>query len=271
MKKLIWCTDIHLNFLDEISNKIFLQNVLVKVQNGNAVVVTGDIAEAPSLVGFMTAWKKALEDQGSNLYFVCGNHDFYRGSIANVRDILGNGALKDCWLPSVGIAKLSDTVCLIGHDGWYDGGYDNWYKSKVDMMDYYVISELGPVLALERHEKFAKIQVLAQEAADHVYKTGTEALKTYEHVYIGTHIPPWREAAIHMGKPSDPDWMPHFSSKRMGEAISKLARENPTKKITVLCGHTHSEGLCTPEPNIECYTGIAKYHYPNVNKTFVVK
>jgi len=270
MKKLFWATDIHLNFLDEISYKVFLKGVATTLKSGNAIVITGDIAEAPSLIGFMTGWKKVLEAQGSELYFVCGNHDFYRGSIANVRDILSTGSLKDNWLPSKGIVKLSDTTALIGHDGWYDGGYASWHDSKLDMMDYYVIHEIGTVGAPSREEKFAKIQVLAQEAADYVYKTGTQALQTFDHIYVATHIPPFREAAVHMGKPSDDTWMPHFSSKRMGDSLLRLAQENPTKKITVLCGHTHSEGVCNPAPNLEVHTGYAKYHYPKINNSFTV-
>ena len=137
-------------------------------------------------------------------------------------------------------------------------------------MDYYIIQELGPVFAAFRHEKYAKIQVLAQEAADYIYKVGTEALQTYEHIYVGTHVPPFAEAAVHMGKPSDDNWMPHFSSKKMGDALLKLAQENPTKKITVLCGHTHSAGICNPAPNLEVHTGYAKYNEPRIGKSFTI-
>jgi methionine aminopeptidase len=65
--------------------------------------------------------------------------------------------------------------------------------------------------------------------------------------------------------------MPHFSSKRMGDAIRKLAQENPGKEIVVLCGHTHGEGVCHPEPGVVCYTGKAEYRYPRVGNSFLVK
>ena len=270
-KLLFWATDIHLNFLSPATNKIFLGTVLTKLKTGNVMVVTGDIAEAPSVCEFMEVWKDQIEAQGSELYFILGNHDFYRGSIEKVRNKLRTGVLSKNWLPSAGIIKLSETTALIGHDGFYDGGYDNWFKSKVDMNDYYSIQELGPNQCPVRQMKFDKLQELSQEAADFIYATGTEALKTYDTLYVGTHVPPFREAAVHMGKESDPDWMPHFSSKRMGDALRRLALENPTKQITVLCGHTHGEGLCHPESNLMCYTGKADYYHPRVANSFIVK
>lgn len=272
MKQLFWATDIHLNFLDESFNKIFLGIILAKVKTGNAIVVTGDIAEAPSIAPYMEWWKQAIEAQGSEFFFVCGNHDFYRGSIAKTREKLCAGPLGTNYLNNTGVVKLADNTALVGHDGWYDGEYDNWFTSKLDMMDYHIITELGSVFAATRHEKFIKIQKLAQEGADHVYAQGTLALKTYDNLFIATHVPPFREAAVHNGKESDPTWMPHFSSKKMGDAIRKLAKENPTKQITVLCGHTHGEGICYPEPNVVCYTGKAEYRYPQVDKnSWIVK
>lgn len=271
MPLLFHATDLHLNFLPGNYNKIFLAEVLDKVKPGNILVVTGDIAEGPTVAEHMLVWQNAFEAQGSKLYFVCGNHDYYRSSIESVRDRLKNCSLNSSWLPTVGIVKLSDNTALIGHDGWYDGQYDNWFTSKVDMTDYYIISELGPNQCPVRQMKYDKINELAQESADYIYSTGTEALKTYGTLYIATHIPPFREAAVHQGKPSDKDWMPHFSSKRMGDAIRKLAQENPGKEIVVLCGHTHGEGVCHPEPGVVCYTGKAEYRYPRVGNSFLVK
>lgn len=270
--QLFWATDIHLNFLSGDENLILLKGICKKIPAGDALVITGDIAEAPSVGIHMENWKKTLEAKGIKFYFVCGNHDFYHGSIKSVREELTE-VLPGNWLGSAGVVKLTETTSLIGHDGWYDGLYDNWFKSRVDMNDYYCITELGPVFCAKREEKFRKIQELAQEAGDHVYKHGVQAFAdpACEELYIATHVPPWREAAVHMGKPSDPDWMPHFSSKRMGDAILDLAKKYPDKKITVLCGHTHSQGVCNPASNVVCYTGYAKYHYPNLGKTFIIK
>jgi len=269
-KTLFWASDIHLNFLHMGANEALLDSVLAKVGPGNALVVTGDIAEAPSVQDLMEIWKLSMEAQGSELYFILGNHDFYNGSIENVRDRIGNGILKTNWLPTCGIVELGPNTALVGHDGWYDGGYDDWFHSRVDMNDYYAIKELGP--KLNRQKKFLKLQALSQEAADHVYKTGSEALKTNSNLIIATHVPPFREAAVHDGKESDPDWMPHFSSKRMGDAIRKLSEENPLDNITVLCGHTHGEGTCQPLKNVVCYTSKAEYYLPEINKnSFEIK
>lgn len=269
-KTLFFLSDCHLNFLHMGANEVFLDSVLAHVGPGNALVITGDIGEAPNVQTLMEIWKIRMEAQGSELYFVLGNHDFYRGSIENVRDRIGNGILKTNWLRTCGVVQLGENTALVGDDGWYDGGYDDWFRSKVDMNDYYLIKEIG--IKVDRKKKFRKIQQLSQESADHVYKTGTEALKTNSNLIIATHVPPFREAAIYNGKESDPDWMPHFSSKRMGDAIRKLSQENPLGNITVLCGHTHGEGTCQPESNVICYTSKAEYYLPEINKTsFIVK
>ena len=49
----------------------------------DAVLLGGDIGEAPSLKGYLLGLEDHLERP---IYFVLGNHDFYQGSIADVRD-----------------------------------------------------------------------------------------------------------------------------------------------------------------------------------------
>jgi predicted phosphohydrolase len=271
--KLFWTTDIHLNFLDDHFNDIVLREYLEKVGSGNALVITGDIAEAHTLEGFMETWLRAFALQGSKLYFVLGNHDFYGGSIVEVRERLTNSVLRECWLPTVGVVQLSDKTAMIGHDGWYDGGYGNWWASKLEMTDYQIIAELGPILAYAKDEKWAAIQKYSQESADYIYRVGTMVLKmsSTEKLFVATHVPPFAEASVYRGQQSDATWLPHFSSKLMGDALRKLGAENLDKRIIVLCGHTHGKGLCYPEANIVCHTGYAQYGNPQMASNFLIE
>jgi predicted MPP superfamily phosphohydrolase len=76
---LAWATDVHLNFLTDHDLMAFCASVAEL--RPDALVLTGDIAEAPNLGRLLGRVASALERP---IYFVLGNHDFYHGSIAEV-------------------------------------------------------------------------------------------------------------------------------------------------------------------------------------------
>lgn len=75
--KLAWLTDIHLNFLPD--EEAFCASVAAT--DADAFVITGDIGEAPNVVMYLNQLDNYLERP---IYFVLGNHDFYRGDFATV-------------------------------------------------------------------------------------------------------------------------------------------------------------------------------------------
>jgi hypothetical protein len=79
--KLAWLTDIHLNFLDHNEVEGFIRTVAEMPCDG--ILLSGDIGEAPNLVSLLNKLSIAF---AGPIYFVLGNHDFYRGSIAGVRE-----------------------------------------------------------------------------------------------------------------------------------------------------------------------------------------
>src|SRR5436305_186175 len=76
MTRLAWLTDIHLNFLRPAELKTFFDSL----PQADAFVITGDIGEAHDVLAHL----RTFADRGPT-YFVLGNHDFYRGSIAGIR------------------------------------------------------------------------------------------------------------------------------------------------------------------------------------------
>ena len=46
------------------------------------------------------------------------------------------------WLPSVGVVPLNSETCLVGHDGWSDGRFGDFFSSEVWLNDYILIDEL---------------------------------------------------------------------------------------------------------------------------------
>src|SRR5579872_847526 len=80
LKRVVWLTDLHLNFLKLRQTEEFLARV--NAERPDAVLIGGDIAEAPSVAGCLETIAARLT---CPIYFVLGNHDFYFGSIERVR------------------------------------------------------------------------------------------------------------------------------------------------------------------------------------------
>ncbi len=79
--KLAWLTDIHLNFLEKQERKLFYSEILNKSCDG--VLISGDIAEAPCLIEILN---EMVDEIGKPIYFVLGNHDYYRGQVSELRN-----------------------------------------------------------------------------------------------------------------------------------------------------------------------------------------
>ena len=78
--RIAWITDIHLDFLSPGGVEAFLGRL--RAEEPEAVLVGGDIGTASTFPTFLTTMAEWLERP---IYFVLGNHDFYGGSIEEVR------------------------------------------------------------------------------------------------------------------------------------------------------------------------------------------
>lgn len=263
--KLAWMTDIHLNFLGTQQIETWLQSIAA--QPMDAVLITGDIGEAPNYAIFLDRMAETLQIP---IYFTLGNHDYYHAQLETVRKQVRrlsetNPLLH--WLPQSGVISLTDTVALVGHSGWGDAGYGNFMQSSISLSDYSLIYDLA---SLEKPELQKRLQALGQEAADYLHGVLSEALETHEHVIVGTHVPPFVESAWYEGKvPDETDpYVPHFTCKAVGDLLLELAQAHPERQITVLCGHTHGTGVADIRPNLQVITGGAEYGLPTIQQKF---
>ena len=71
MKRLVWLTDIHLNFLSPDGVERFLRGI--RAEEPETLLVGGDIGEADNLSEHLDRMSKVLE---CPIYFVFGNHDY---------------------------------------------------------------------------------------------------------------------------------------------------------------------------------------------------
>jgi 3',5'-cyclic AMP phosphodiesterase CpdA len=257
--RLVWITDPHLNSVtaDQARALCARANSVAP----DAVVVTGDIATAATIGSALGLLRDALE---APLYFVLGNHDFYGGSVARVRAAVRQhaAAASDLvYLSVAGVCGLSERTCLVGHDGWADGRFGDWRRSTLPLNDYWLIDDLR-----DRRTRLETMQRLAEEAASHLRAVLPEALATYADVVVATHVPPFREASRHAGAVADDNGLPHFSSRVVGEALSGAALAFPDRRLTVLCGHTHSAAEVAVLPNLTVLAGAAAYGAPAVQR-----
>lgn len=256
-----WLTDIHLNFLKHNQLEAFL--LLLSEKLVDCFLISGDIGEADKIIDCLKYAESVLKRP---IYFVLGNHDYYEGSIKEVRSMIAD-LTKDSenlvWLNEVDHVSLSTNTVLIGHDSWADGRFGDFYLSSVELNDFYLIDELK---TRNRTARINAIQELANEAAEHFRRVLPLAANNHKQIIVLTHVPPFREATWHEGQISGDDWLPFFSCKVVGDVLKDFMGQHPAKEMTVLCGHTHSSGQCEVLSNLKVVTGGAEYGAPQVQQ-----
>jgi len=264
--KLAWVTDIHLNFLESTNRKRFYQDLVAT--GSNAVLLSGDIAEAPTVSEILEEMAQYI---AKPIYFVLGNHDYYQSSVGNVRQTVtqlsqANSSVN--YLPETGLVQLSKDTLLLGEDCWADGRYGNYADSRVMLNDSRMIQELREGSIIGKYQLLDAMQKLADSDATRLKKTLQLATQEYspKKVIALVHVPPFRESCMHEGKISNDDYLPFFSSKVTGEVLIEAAKDNPDIDFLVLCGHTYSRSYYKPLDNLTIKAGGVEYGNPIVQE-----
>lgn len=260
---LAWLTDIHLNFIEENARQAFYQKIIDTKCDG--VLISGDIAEAPCLTDILIEMADQVKKP---IYFVLGNHDYYRGNVNEVREIVTTLTKKHdqlFWLPASGVQQLNNNTILLGQDGWTDGRLGDYQNSRVSINDSRMIADLFQEKILGKFQLLKKMQQLADEDAMRLQDDLIQVISQHpKKVIVLTHVPPFKEASLYEGKISGDEWLPYFSSKIMGDVLMKVAQENSTVEFLVLCGHTHGEAKYQPIDNLIVKVGGAEYYHPEI-------
>ncbi len=265
MKRIAWMTDIHFDFLKLYQIEEFCKSV--KQQNPDMVWIGGDISIAPLLTTHLSLIEHYLQ---CPIYFVLGNHDYYRSSINKVRETIAAFVQEHeflFWLPQHGVVTLSDSTAMVGHGCWADGRLGNT-SSELLLTDYALIDEYS---GLDISERYKKMNALGDWAARELEPLLLQALQQARHVYVMTHVPPFEQSSWHNQFISDPEFLPHFSCHAVGQMLIRVMNEHPDKQMTVLCGHTHGQGEARITPNIFTKTGGAEYKKPVVQEIIEIK
>jgi predicted phosphohydrolase len=256
-----WLTDIHLNFLRPLALKAFYDRVAA--ERPDILLVTGDIGEADSL-------RKFLDELGAiaPVYFVLGNHDYYKSSIATVRAAMERLDEQLTWLPAHEPLRLTARVVMLGADGWGDARCGD-VTSRVQLSDWTLIEDFKRVK--DREQRVELLQRLGANEARSL-RQRLAAAPACEQLLVLTHVPPFPEACVYDGAPSEPGYQPWFTCISTGEVLLEHARAHPDQQVRVLCGHAHGLGTYSPLPNLEVRTGGwasgEGYGNPRVQETF---
>ncbi len=235
MKNFIWTTDIHLDRLDENDRKEFTE--WLREQSADAVVISGDIGEGDCV----TSYLRGLHDSvGKPIYFVLGNHDFYQRTFTEVRASIRE-LINECknlqWLSESGVIQLSETCAMIGHECWGDGRNGDYENASSLLMDFRLIKDYA---GLSKEERLSLLNSIGDKAAACIKKNLVEAFNSYTHVYLITHVPPFREACLDRSlRICDDKKLPFYTCKAVGDILLEIMNNHPTHKLTVLSGHTH--------------------------------
>lgn len=263
--KLTWLTDIHLNFIDDVARQKFYQEIVNTGCDG--VLISGDIAEAPCLTDIL---KEMASQIKRPIYFILGNHDYYRAQVNAVREAMTTLTKSEkslYWLPASGIQQLNKNTILIGQDGWADGRLGDYQNSRVVLNDSRMIADLFQEKIIGKFQLLEKMQQLADADAACLQNDLKAAVSLRpKKIIVLTHVPPFKESCMHQGKISNDDWLPYFSSKVIGDVLMQTAEENPSIKFLVFCGHTHSKSNFQPLNNLTVKAGKAEYYQPEVQK-----
>jgi Icc-related predicted phosphoesterase len=260
MRRLAWATDVHLDMAGEKARQKFFHEV--RERDADGLLLTGDIAEAPL---WRFRMEELLQETGTRIYFVLGNHDRYLSSFEDVDimvRVLCTSRFGFTYLSAVGSRPFADpTTVLIGQDGWYDARLGKRTKSPVQLTDFSLISNLRAAGSSRDALETTLLALGRMEAVDLEQKL-TQLPAETKRIFVATHVPPFQEACWHEGRISDPDHLPYFTWASGGEVLRSYAERHPSTTIVVLCGHTHSSGTVAILPNLTVHTGSAVYGKP---------
>lgn len=258
--RIAWCSDIHLDMADGFIVRRFVARLIQS--RPDAVLITGDIATGTTIADEIVEFSDAV---GVPVYFVLGNHDYYGRPIEAVRDELRqltNTELLVNWLPATGTVHLGGGTVLMGHGCWADGRSGTGIvNSAIRMNDEQQIEDLAD--SVDRTALATKVAGLAEEGNAYLLGELNRLGPEVRNVVIATHAPPFEQACMYEGQPSEPDALPHFCNRSLGNMLGQHANQTE-RHLTLLAGHTHDQAMLRPAPNLQVHVAAATYGTPAI-------
>jgi Icc protein len=269
MAKYAWATDTHLDFLGDDPQRLIKFGESLLRDGPTGIFLTGDVSTARKLVYHLSVIEKVVQRP---IYFVLGNHDYYGGTIEQVRKAmreLTNVSPYLRYMPTMPYYALSPMTAVVGHDCWYDALLGDPMASTFGMVDWTAIGDFIPVNG-NKATIVTLARKLAHEGVTHVHNGIKAACRYHSNIVVLTHYPPFAQAHIHEGRPGDANAMPWFTCKMMGDMLMDAAKAFPHVNFTVLAGHTHGKADYKPANNLTVHVGASTYGAPQLQSTLEV-
>jgi predicted MPP superfamily phosphohydrolase len=272
-KSIAWATDTHFDMASKKQFKKFLKSA--NDANADALLITGDIATSKDWHSSLLHIAHELED--IPVFFILGNHDIYGSSIAAEYEKLNNPNDENNNLFALSTMKspilLNNSTALIGHQNWWDGGHSNNKSNIIDQtfmfQDYSLIQDLMNLPKAE--DRFSVLHALSLEASKVIVAKCKNAFLYRDNVILATHVPPFKQNCTTLSLQMTENFLSHFSSKLLGDALLNLMKEYPEKQLLVLSGHTHEETTYSPLHNLKSITAKASLFKPRVHTVLKLK
>lgn len=276
MSNYAWLTDVHFDHLQSDHHIIsFLEQV--KATNCDGVIISGDISTARGIVLHLGLIERVLQRP---IYFVLGNHDYYGGSIEEVRKQMTElGKLSPYlrYLSNSTYHMLNASTAIVGHDTWYDVINGKGPDSRFKMNDFRLIKEyrtrgssgMYGSTEIPMKDIVEVSRELAHEGVTHIQKGIKDAFRYARTVIVVSHVPPYEESHIHEGKPGESEAQPWFTCKLLGDMLRDAAKAFPDRKVISLSGHTHGRfrGVIN---GVDVRVGGAEYTQPRIEEVIAV-
>lgn len=257
--KVQWLTDLHLDRVFPDNQRRFLDCLAA---SDGIVVISGDISSSLYLNRHLTLVAAACAPRPA--YFTLGNHDFHGSGLKEVEE----GVAELCrshtnlhHLDDGSIIPISRSTCILGYRGWADARAGYGARTVVNSRDRKQIRDFH---GLSPCESLRKMQELGAESARMIRRKLPLALSQFQQVVVLSHVPPFPETVIYNGKPCAPTHLPHFCNLSAGLAIRAITSAYPQRKVTVLCGHSHSQSVTQILPNLTVRVGHASPGRPGL-------
>jgi predicted phosphohydrolase len=263
--KLAWCTDIHLDQVDEEALMMFVERGTAMKADG--ILIGGNIGESEDLEGAISHLFSRLSVP---IWFVLGNHDYYGASFNSVetRMLRFHGQSdKLSWLPKSGVVSLGKETVLFGHGGWGDAQFGLCDSSNVALRDF---DDIGDLSDLSRGARNEYLRLRGRLAGEHIKACFGKLNNSVREVILLTHVPPFVDACWSGGTIVPDDWLPFYTCKAVGDAILDAVTNTYSGKVQVLCGHTHGAGVVNVHPRVQVITGGAEFGKPTWQRLITV-
>jgi hypothetical protein len=161
------------------------------------------------------------------------------------------------------VIPLTESVALIGVDGWADGLGGQGPATKARVNDFYQILDFATDPDIKA---FRTMKERARRYAQALKPSLLKALTQYQTTIIATHVPRYEGAAWHEGAPSSADYQRFFSSPTMGNLIKAAAVEKRERE-SWFCAGTLTRPEVHRDGNILVLTAGARYGFPEISET----